>query len=218
MKDTNKVIKSVISKNRSSNCLVAIDGEILELSLDLVMKHKLSNGVIISEKLLNQILKEQRKLDIQQSAIAFVSYKPRTVKQITDKLRLKGYKKEEIQYAVNFLKEYNYLDDRRYAHSFVKDYLVRKSVSDTKLLAELKKRGVPDDLAKEAVLELYPANDEFELAQKAAEKKLRMLSGKSIEKQKSSLISYLQRQGFKWEIIKKVLESEINISVEETFV
>ena len=43
------------------------------------------------------------------------------------------------------------------------------------------------------------------MALKAAEKKLRMVSYKPVEKQRESLVRYLQVNGFSWDIIKNVL-------------
>ena len=63
-----------------------------------------------------------------------------------------------------------------------------------------------EDIAEEAVANHFLNEDAYSLAAKSAEKKMRMISNKALEKQRGSLVSHLQRQGFDWDIIKKVLE------------
>jgi SOS response regulatory protein OraA/RecX len=58
---------------------------------------------------------------------------------------------------------------------------------------------------KAAVNEHFPEDRTYDLARLAAEKKLRAVSYKPIEKQKNALTSYLHRQGFSWDIIKQII-------------
>ena len=44
-----------------------------------------------------------------------------------EKLGKAGYPKEAVEYAVNFLKEYHFLDDNAYAQSYVRSYAGKKS-------------------------------------------------------------------------------------------
>ena len=62
-------------------------------------------------------------------------------------------------------------------------------------------------MIEDSVNKYFPDNKTMDLAKKASEKKLRTISYKPIDKQKKSLISFLQRQGFKWNIIKEILDS-----------
>ena len=140
-----------------------------------------------------------------QKALAYVAYKPRTAHQVRTKLREKGYEPHHITIALTFLQEFNYLDDRAYARSFIHDYLLRKPCGKTKIIQELRKRGVSQYDIEDAIAEAFPQEDTLELARAAAEKKLRALRHKSVEKQRSSLTQYLQRQGFHWDIIRAIL-------------
>ena len=67
--------------------------------------------------------KEQKIYLVKQTAFNFVSYKPRTEKQIRQKLRDKGYEKEEADLAIEFLIKFDFVDDAKYAKQFIADFL-----------------------------------------------------------------------------------------------
>lgn len=203
-----KTIATILQKKKSSKCKIIFDDDTsIECSLDLVMKYSLGKKEIIDAELETKILNEQRIFDIKQTAINYASYKPRTTYQVRKKLKEKNFNPSEIKIAIDFLKEFNLLDDKKFAQTFIKDYLQRKPCGKNKLRQELYKRGIQKDLIEESIDKFFPDNKTTDLAIKAAKKKMRSISYKPIDKQKKSLISFLQRQGFQWEIIKEIVKS-----------
>lgn len=178
--------------------------------MDLVLEFKLGKGVILTEQLKNTILARQRIIDAKQRAVAFASYKPRTETQVRRKLQEVGFSTREQDLAIQYLKEFDYLNDAEYARMFVKDFLLRKPSSASRVKMELRKRGITELEAQEAIEQFFPKDDTSELALKAAQKKLRSVTHKPIEKQKTALIGYLQRQGFSWDIIKDILSKTLD--------
>lgn len=202
----NMKIQSLTQKKYSNKCyLVTDDGEVTEISLDLVMKYSLKKGIEISDDLLKDIYKQQRIFDIKQAALSYASFKPRTTRQVIEKLKQKGFDKEETGIALKFLSDFDLLDDEKFARLFVNDYLKKKSVGKQKIFFELLKKGIDKSIASEAIERNFPEENKFEIALKAAEKKLRMLSGKPADKIKNSLYGFLLRQGFENAVIKQVL-------------
>jgi len=92
-------------------------------------------------------------------------------------LKGKGYSEAEINEAVSMLKEYRYLDDRRYALQFFR-YAERKNWAKRRAFAELEKRGVSADVAETAFEgfeeEFGEAFDEYEMAREETLKVLRL--------------------------------------------
>ncbi len=169
------------------------------------MKYALRKDMPIDDEMLKKIKNEQELINAKQAAYNFVSYKPRTKKQITDKLKEKGFGEEAIASSLDFLSEFSLYDDRRFAKMFIKDFLQKKPSGKPRLIQELFKRGVPGSIIEEIIESFLPVKDNLSLARLVTEKKLRTTAYKSIEKQRSSLISYLQRQGFDWDTIKAIL-------------
>ena len=204
------LIKSVNNKKRTNKCIVEFENdEILELSVDLIVKYTLKKGSLLDDEKLKMIISEQKVFDVKQAAFSYASYKPRTVRQVLEKLRMKEFSDSEIAVGINFLTNFNLLDDEKFSKTFAYEYSKRKNAGKQKVFMELLKRGIHKDLAKSAVAEQNDVEIEFEMAMKAAEKKLRQLERKPPEKRKNSLIAYLQRQGFNWDTIRKVLENKL---------
>jgi len=205
MSTEQNTITAIIKKKNKSSCIIHINNvNFIELSLDIILKYQLGKGTILDKSLEEKIIREQRIIDLKQAAYNFASYKPRTCKQIRNKLKQKGFIDNEIVIAIEFLNEFNLLDDEKYAITFAKEYIKRKPCGKPKIINELMNRGISKELSEKAAAEAATEDEIYELAKAAGEKKLRSIQYKSKEKQKQSLISYLQRQGFNWDTIKQI--------------
>ncbi len=205
MSTEQNTITAIVQKKNKSSCVIYVNNNnFIELSLDIVIKYRLSKGMILDKTLEKNISSEQRIIEVKRTAYNYASYKPRTSKQIRNKLKQKGFADNEIEIAIVFLDEFNLLDDQKYAFTFAKEYIKRKPCGKSKIIHELINRGINKELSEKAAAEAVPEEEIYELAKAAGEKKLRSIQYKSKEKQKQSLISYLHRQGFNWDTIKQV--------------
>ena len=177
-------------------------GDFFDISTDLVLKYGLAKNVNLEDERKKEIDKEQRIIDAKQTAYNYASYKPRTITQIKEKLKLKEFSQSETELALKFLKDFNLIDDEKFAKDFINSFLKKKPSGKQRLSQELYQKGVPKDIIESSIEKHFPEEDKYELAIKACEKKLRTISNKTSDKQKTSLISYLQRQGFDWQVIK----------------
>lgn len=185
--------------------IVFDDSTEFKVSVDLIVKYKLSNGQIINDELFNQISKEQRIIEVKQYSYNYATYKLRTKYQIINKLKEKKYTDFEIDTAFTFLYEFNLINDRKFAIAYVKDALMMKSISELKLRINLQNFGIDRNTIDEVLKEYYPKEDEFEIAKKSAEKKMRLIQHKPLEKQKNSLYIFLVNSGYSFDIAKRVL-------------
>ncbi len=200
-------ILSVKKTKRSSDCFVNFENDdSIVISMDLVLKYNLAKGRTLEDSEYDEIIREQRKIDLRQSAYKYASYKPRTEKEVRDKLMQKGFSHEEIKEALQFLEKFEFLDDAKYAENFIKEKLKLKNFGEFRMKMELIKRGIHRDLAEKSVSKYYPQDDEYEIAKAAAEKKITQILRKPEEKRWNSLSGYLQRQGFGWDVIKKICD------------
>lgn len=201
------VVSIVKKRGRTAGCIITLDsGETIECSADLIAKHNIVKKMAITQDTLDAIARDQRLMDVRQAAMSFVAFKPRTSAQVRRKLADKDYTPEEIEEAIQFLKEFKYLDDIAYARSFINDLLLRKATGKSRIAAELKKRGIAQEDIRAALAEIFPENDTMTLARDAATKKIRTVRHKPSDKQRSAVVSYLARQGFAWDVIRKVIE------------
>src|SRR3712207_8633904 len=83
-------------------------------SADLVYYYKLSKGKKVNDEFLNEIVSEDNYLKGKNYALKLLERSYKTEKEITDKLEAKEYEPKAIERIMNFLKEYNFIDDDRY--------------------------------------------------------------------------------------------------------
>jgi regulatory protein len=208
---SNKIISIKQHKRTSNNCILQIvddsgSNDSLVISMDIVLKYKLSKDREIATSELETILSEQRIIDVKRIAYSYAAYFPRTKKQIVQKLLSQGFDDKEIEITLNFLQNFNVIDDKEFARKYINDVLLKKNVGKMMVLNELIRKGIDKEIANEAINKYYPINNSWDMALAVALKKLKTISHKPLEKQKSSLYNHLISKGFHYDEARKVLE------------
>lgn len=120
---------------------------------------------------------------------------------LSQKLQKKGHSLEAIELAFDYLEGKNYLSDRRFAISWLRNRRITKSEGRTKLIQHLLARGISKSIAEESLDEFYEEFSEITMLEKAYSKCLRQnLSQEKIEKK---LISW----GFSYSMIKNYIKN-----------
>lgn len=207
----NYKISSIQYDNFSNNCKVILDNEqIIQISTDIVLKYQISKEMEISDEFISILINKQRIIDVKQSAYKIATYRLQPESKIKQKLKEKDFSIEEIEIAINFLNEFKLIDDARFIKSYIKDRLLKKAISSQKLKFELIEMGLDKYLIEDVLAESMDKEDEYFQAKKAAEKKLRLIANKPLQKQKQSLFTYLASLGFKNDIITDIIKENFN--------
>lgn len=135
----------------------------------------------------------------------------RTEKALSDRLRQAGFSERAVADAMSYVKSYGYIDDSRYARTYLAYRMETKSRQ--KLIQELIQKGVDRQTAVEAWEEEAALNqpDEWEILKRTIEKKYDR-DTQLDEKEMRRLQGYLARRGFQFQDISGVLE-EMNIRI-----
>ena len=133
-------------------------------------------------------------------AVQLLAARPHFRQELAAKLHQRGFADEEIAAALDRLTEQGYLDDRAAARGFVESRRARGE-GRARLLAELLRRGAPEDVAEEALAELTP-DDDLPAAREAAERWERQ-GGRDPR----ALARHLDLKGFSRRAIVAVLSS-----------
>ncbi|CAH0524603.1 recombination regulator RecX [Vibrio hippocampi] len=142
-------------------------------------------------------------LSVKEAAIALLSRRDHGEYELQQKLQLKGYDDTEIDSAIIFCKECNYLDDLRYAKSQVRQHIY-KGHGERRIRQELNQKRVTESVVDTAMAE--EATDWFELAKLTAEKKFK--AGKAKEpKEYAKQVRFLQYRGYSFEQISYALNA-----------
>ena len=116
--------------------------------------------------------------------------------QLRAHLAERDHERDEIDTAVERLREEGSLDDGRVARAYARTALKVKGRGRLRIQRELQEIGISKDVAAQALAETFGDVDERALIARAVEKKLR--GGKAIDSPAAyaRLYQYLMRQGF----------------------
>jgi regulatory protein len=116
-----------------------------------------------------------------------------------------GYTREEIDDAIERLKDLGYIDDRNYAERFL-EIQIDKKRGRRRVAEELRRHGIEARLADEVIAEGYPEDVERDNALALAEKILASLpDGLDRRKKAQKLNSRLVTQGYGYDIVNSVV-------------
>ncbi|MEJ5244710.1 MAG: RecX family transcriptional regulator [Bacteroidota bacterium] len=199
-------ITKIVQSSRNSSIIQFDNGSNVEANNDIIAKFALSTGQEISDEKYSEIISENELMIAKQVAYNYATYTARTERQVVEKLKKSGFNENTIQLAIDFLKDYYLIDDEKYTASFINEKAKFKKWGINKIKIELLKKGIEKNIIDEKIRDLYNEEIDFENAIKLAERKMKAIMSKPTEKQRQTLISFLQNKGYKWEIIMKVLQ------------
>jgi len=146
------------------------------------------------------------KLDPYSYALRLLSLKPRTEKELRDSLKKRGASEEKIEEIITHLSELGYIDDNLYAEVFSRFGARERKWGRFRLLLEMKKRGIAEEVAEKAVSRYFSEEEkEEDVLKRALEKRLRMTGPPKDIAQFKRLYDYLARKGFPSNLILSVL-------------
>ena len=146
------------------------------------------------------------------AAYRSLSYRQRSRKELTDKLKEKKFSDKVIEDVIQGLEEYNYINDADFAFNWAESRVRTRRIGPIILRSELLKKGISKDIVDKTLKEIYNKYNERLLAIDALNSKAKMLRDMPENKKKRRLYSFLMQKGFSYEIINEILgEMEIEI-------
>lgn len=140
-------------------------------------------------------------------ALRLLAIRPRSIREMRDRLQSKGYERPVIEATVAELCELGLLDDRKFAAQWVESRMALRPMGPSRLRAELLTKGVDRGIV-EATLSKYSAEtDERSEALALARKKIRTLQGLESGPARRRLAGFLGRRGFESSTIAEVLKT-----------
>lgn len=137
-------------------------------------------------------------------ALRFLSYRPRSVKEVRDRLEKKKASPEVIEKVIRSLLSSKFLDDAQFARSWVESRLR----SRPKALSILKQELIQKGIQREIIEDILPDrcvtdNESIKKLVEKAERKYRNLDPKE---QKQKIAAYLGRRGYSWDTISPAID------------
>lgn len=194
-------MKLNFKEGRSDKIHISVDGE-YRFTVDkayFVLLDIFQNKEV-DEKELSEIAGKIEFRRAYNQAISYLSRRDHTEKELLLKLRQKGYR-ESGEAAVERLKRDGYIDDERFAFSYVKELVNIKKYGKRRIEQELYRKGVSRETVN---LVLEDADfDENTVCEIIRRKYLRNLSD---EKGVKKTVAALLRMGYSYSEIRSALE------------
>jgi regulatory protein len=206
-----KIVKS--RRQRNSYEIFIDDKPGLKVSEGTLASAALFTGKTLDERSIQKIVQTDTRERAHQMAVNFISYRPRSSKEIVDKLTRKGFTHELALEAIDRLKELNLLDDLQFARMFVRDKLLGKPMGKALLRRKLLEKGIAFQLSERVLKEYVTDENEQKAATTLAVRKLKLSRSRfsaldPLARQKR-LVDYLLSRGFSQDIAYKTARSVI---------
>ncbi len=147
------------------------------------------------------------------SALMYLGYRDRSVKEMRLKLNQKGFPEEIIEMVLGILIKANLLNDERFATNFSRSKIEGKSWGPEKIRSELYIKGIEKELLERVIRKMYGEYSQFDLIRKLLTKRLRY-QDELEQKDMKRHIDYLKRRGFRWDMIREVIAEYENFKLE----
>lgn len=142
-------------------------------------------------------------------ALRLIGLRSRSKTEIKERLERKGFDEKTVRATVAKLERSNLLNDERFTKDFINSCLNLRRYGRVRILFELKKLGIENNLAENELVKLSH-EEEFNVASSVFEryrKRFRHLDTPAIKRRLAGL---LQRRGFPAAIISRLLKKASN--------
>lgn len=169
-----------------------------------IQKFGLKEQTAVSEEIYQELFYDIVGKRAIKRAMHLLEKTDRTEQQLRKKLLEGGYPEELAEQAITYVKSYHYIDDERYARTFVRLNQDRRSAGRMKM--DLLAKGIPADIIETALAQENETQPEA-LIQKWMEKK-NFDPGTATRQETAKMYQFLLCKGFGSNEIMHVLHAE----------
>jgi len=193
---------------------VYLDGSpAMELSDWTIGKFGLCTGDDLDERTIDTLKTTESETRAKNIAINYLSYRPRSSKEVITHLTKKGFKSECAESITRHLQSIKMIDDNQFARAFVRDRLKKKPTGQALLRRQLLVKGISSSMADRILAGLISPQSQQASALQAAKRKIQLtqhLKTKiDAEKRKKRILDFLLRRGFSYEIALKTVRTTL---------
>ena len=183
-------------KNRSRFSVFVDDRYAFSVGEEVYGRFMLHQDQQLTESERQEIESAESEATVKMAALRFRSYRPRSIHEVSDHLRRKGYEDQTIQRALTYLIENKLLDDGEFARMMCRDRLKLRPVGKITMKQLLIKKGIDRSVIDSVLSEIFTEHTEAEIALRDAERKHRRIALLPPLEQKKKLYGHLVRRGY----------------------
>ncbi len=188
------------------------DGEFLiGLSKETFLRAGLRVGDEISRSQVDDLIARETLLSAKSAALRLLAHRPRSEKEIVDRLREKEFADGTISMILVELRMAGLVNDAAFARSFIRNSLTLRPLGEIQLRRKLLMLGVPRRVVDGALSETLTDVDMIDVARQTAIVYQRRLQHSPApgdpRKTRNRISAHLARRGYSWSTINTVLKS-----------
>jgi regulatory protein len=188
---------------------IFIDGEFaLALSAEGILKEGLKVGQEISPEIISKLVKENELQINLDKVFKFLSFRPRSKKEILVFLKKKQLGEETEKAIFKKLEDLKMINDLDFAKWWVEQRKTFRPEGCRLLRLELQQKGIDQEVINQ-VLSLVNKEPEINLAKRVLDKKQRQFQGLTKGEFKKKAFNLLLRRGFSYETVRRAIEKEL---------
>jgi regulatory protein len=196
-------ITAIEKQKRRPRFDVYLDGVLaLDLRLDLIAIARLSVGLELSAERRRELEAEDQRLSAIEFALRLLAMGPRSEKDLRDRLKRRGLRREAVEAGVTRVRELGYLDDVAFARFFVDSRQASTPRSRRALSFELQRRGVDRELVAETIAPLSDSDAAYDAARR------RLVAFRKLDRPAFTrrLGNFLASRGFGYGVVRQTLD------------
>ena len=167
-------------------------------------KYGIEVNEVLSEEAYLEIMLELLPARAKKKALHLLERMDRTEQQLREKLKQGGYPQACIDLALEYVKSFHYVDDYRYACTYINYRQDR--MSRYQLKVKLYGKGVPGEVIDRALEECYEGDEQEQIIRLLEKKKFDAQN--SDQKEFTRVYQYLMRRGFRSNDVLHAMKSK----------
>jgi regulatory protein len=197
------IVTAVERQPRRRRVNVFVNGRFaLVLGTELAAERDVRPGRSLTQDELSALADLEARRSALESALRLLAYRPRSERELRDRLARKRFRRPIIDEALGRLREMGYLDDAAFARFWTETRQSLRPRSSRLVAAELRRMGVEKDTSEQATAGISDEDAAFQ----AAGARLRALRGLEYQRFRERLGGFLTRRGFTYDVARRTIE------------
>jgi len=144
-----------------------------------------------------------------QYALRLLTARDYTEARLREKLHKREFDEADVETALERMVSEGWVDDRRFAERFAESALATGRYYGPRLRQEMRRRGLPPELVSDVLSKIMEEHDECQDMRVVFERRFSGFSfATASDKEKRRALGFLQRRGFGFSAIMKILRAE----------
>jgi len=196
-------------KNRGRKSLYADDSFVVGVSAETLLRAGIRRGDELDTERLENLRRMESLQAARRTALRYISRRPRTEKEIRDRLKESEFGDIEIGQTIELLKSNRLINDEEFARIFIRDALSRRPIGTVRMKQKMLLLGLDKHLMESAIAEMCGEEVQSRAAQEVAGKFMAKHRGgkKDNLRVRKSLTDHLMRRGFPWSIVQPLVKT-----------